>query len=299
VLDPALLRPGRFDRRVLVDRPLLAARRAILDVHTRGKPLAADVDLDRMAAHTPGFSGADLANLVNEAALAATRRGADAIEAEDMSEAYDKIVLGDPRDAKLNPEEKHRVAVHEAGHAVVAHRTAKAEPLERVSIIPRGMALGVTQQSPTSERHLMTAPELEAQLRVLMGGHAAERAVFGHTSSGAESDLKRATEIATKMVAHFGMSASLGPMYHEHRTEHVFLGQRLASDGATSDATVHDIEKAAKHLIVSALEEAEKCVKRHRRELDHLVQLLLERETLERDELLEALGETSVSAAAE
>ena len=202
VLDSALLRPGRFDRRVVIDRPELAARRAILGVHVRGKPLAEDVDLAGVAANTPGFSGADLANLVNEAALGATRRGVDAIERQDFRAAYDKIVLGDPTEAKLDEKEKLRVAVHESGHAIVAHFTPHAEPLHRVSVLPRGMSLGVTQQTPAEDRHLLTQPEIEGRLGVLMGGYAGERSVLGDVSSGAEHDLKKATELAFKMVAH-------------------------------------------------------------------------------------------------
>src|SRR5688572_11469993 len=243
VLDPALLRPGRFDRRVIIDRPELGARLAILQVHTRDKPLGSDVELKTIAANTPGFSGADLANLVNEAALGATRRGADAIEKKDFSEAYDKVVLGDPRETKLDAEEKRRVAVHESGHAVVTHFTPNAEPLHRVTIIPRGMALGVTQQTPAADRHIMTQSELASRLGVLMGGYAAERVVLGDISSGAESDLRQATEIAFRMVAHFGMSDRVGPVFHEHKTEHPFLGQMLATEGGTSDATIHVIEQ--------------------------------------------------------
>ena len=170
VLDPALLRPGRFDRRVTIDRPASNARLAILEVHTRGKPLGRDVNLPDLAANTPGFSGADLANLVNEAALSATRRGADAIEAVDFSAAFDKVVLGDPREARLSPDEKRRVATHESGHAIVAHFSPHAEPLRRVTILPRGMALGLTQQNLTEDRHLATQPEIEAKLAVLLGG---------------------------------------------------------------------------------------------------------------------------------
>src|SRR5688572_5548639 len=210
VLDPALLRPGRFDRRVIIDRPELGARRAILEVHTRGKPLGPDVDLQQVAAGTPGFSGADLANLVNEAALNATRRGAEAIEKRDFTAAYDKIVLGDLRETKLDPHEKRRIAVHESGHAVVAHFSPHAEPLERVTIIPRGMALGVTQYSPGADRHLMTEPQLRDNLRMMLGGYTAERLIIGNISSGVENDLKRATELAFKMVAHWGMSERVG-----------------------------------------------------------------------------------------
>jgi cell division protease FtsH len=290
VLDPALLRPGRFDRRVLVDRPELEARRAIIDVHTRDKPLATEVDLDQVARDTPGFSGADLANLVNEAALAATRSDAEQISQRDFDSAYEKIVLGDPREGKLHPDEKRRVAVHESGHAIAAHFGAYSEPLRRVSILPRGMALGVTQQEAPEDRHIQTQPELESRLAVLLGGFAAERTVLGSVSSGAANDLKQATEIAFKMVAHFGMSERVGPVYHEHKVEHPFLGQRLATDGGTSDVTVRQIEDEVRLLIVGAQREAERRVNEHRLELDSLVDALLTKETLEPEALKRLLG---------
>ena len=290
VLDPALLRPGRFDRRVIIDRPELGARLAILQVHTRDKPLGRDVYLKSVAANTPGFSGADLANLVNEAALGATRRGADAIEKRDFSEAYDKVVLGDPRETKLDVEEKRRVAVHESGHAIVAHFTPNAEPLHRVTIIPRGMALGVTQQTPASDRHIMTQKELDSRLCVLMGGYASERVVLGDISSGAESDLRQATDLAFRMVAHFGMSDRVGPVFHEHKTEHPFLGQTLATEGGTSDATIHVIEQETRSFLNDAVDGAERIILDHRAELDLLVTALLEKETIERDELRKLLG---------
>ncbi|MGE5783353.1 MAG: ATP-dependent zinc metalloprotease FtsH [Myxococcales bacterium] len=290
VLDPALLRPGRFDRRVVIDRPELAARKGILGVHTKDKPLGADVDLAQLAAMTPGFSGADLANLANEAALHATRRGADVIEQADFRAAFDKIVLGDPRETKLSPEEKDRVAVHEAGHAIVAHFTDGSEPPERVTIIPRGMALGVTQQTPAAERHIMTQPQIEAELQVLMGGHAAERIAFGTVSSGAANDLKRATELAFNMVAHYGMSDAVGPMYHEHRTEHPFLGHTLGTDAGTSDATIYDIEREAKRILSESVEKARAQILQHRAEFDRLVAALIERETVNREELAQLLS---------
>ena len=294
VLDSALLRPGRFDRRVIIDRPELAARRAILDVHTKDKPLAADLNLDEIAGNTPGFSGADLANLSNEAALNATRRGADAIGQGDFTDAYDKIVLGDPRETKLDPAEKRRIAVHEAGHAVVAQFSPHAEPPQRVTIIPRGMALGVTQQSPGGDRHIYTEPQLADQLRVMLGGHAAERTIFGDVSSGAENDLKRASELAFKMVAHWGMSETIGPVYHEHKTEHPFLGQVLATEGATSDATVHLIESETRRVLTDAREAALKVVRDHRDALERLVAVLLENETIEKAELQRLLGPGAV-----
>ncbi len=290
VLDPALLRPGRFDRRVLVDRPELEARRAILEVHTLNKPLGPDVDLAQIARDTPGFSGADLANLVNEAALTATRNDADVIAQQDFDSAYEKIVLGDPREGKLHPDEKRRVAVHESGHAIAAHHSPHAEPLRRVSILPRGMALGVTQQSPGEDRHIQTQPELESRLCVLLGGYAAERTVLGDVSSGSANDLKQATEIAFKMVAHFGMSEKLGPVFHEHKVEHPFLGQRLATEGGTSDVTVRQMEDEVRALLINAQRGAERLVTEHRADLDRLVGALLEKETLELEALRALLG---------
>jgi cell division protease FtsH len=291
VLDAALLRPGRFDRRVLVDRPEIAARQAILGVHARGKPLAPDVSLDRLAENTAGFSGADLANLVNEAALAATRAGRDSIEDADFTSAFDKIVLGDPRETRLDAEEKRRVAVHESGHAVVAKFSERAEPPHRISIIPRGMSLGATQQRSSGlDRHLMDEGELAARLRVLMGGYAAERLVLASISTGAENDLKEATHLASRMVANYGMSDRLGPVFYEHDVEHPFLGQRIAVDGGTSAATAAAIEEEARVLLGRALGEASKTLDEHRPDLDRLAGALLEKESLERADIDELLA---------
>jgi cell division protease FtsH len=293
VLDSALLRPGRFDRRVMVDRPECAARMSILEVHAKGKPIGQDVNLLDIAQNTPGFSGADLANLVNEAALSATRRGADAIESIDFAAAQDKIVLGDARETRLDRSEKRRVAIHESGHAVVAYFTPDTEPLRRVTIIPRGMALGVTQQTPGEDKHIASQPELEARLRVLMGGYAAEILLYGHPSSGAENDLRQGTEIAYRMVAQFGMSDKIGPVFYEHRVEHPFLGQRLATDSGISDLTVHAIEEETRKLLASAFEEAKTLINTHRTAFDDLVKLLLVQETVERGELETTLGSKS------
>jgi cell division protease FtsH len=290
VLDPALLRPGRFDRRVLVDRPEIVARKAILGVHARGKPLAPDVDLGAIAENTVGFSGADLANLVNEAALAATRGGGETITAADFAAAFDKIILGDPRETKLDAEEKMRVAVHEAGHAVVAQFTEEADPPHRISIIPRGMSLGATQQRPGPDRHLIPESQLEARLRVFMGGYAAERLVLGSISTGAENDLREATRLASRMVASFGMSERLGPVYYEHESEHPFLGQRVALDTGASAATAAAIEEEARKILAHALADASELLANHRSQLDHLVSVLLEKESLERDEIGFVLG---------
>ena len=296
VLDSALLRPGRFDRRVVVDRPEQAARAAILLVHVRGKPLAPDVDLKTIAAATPGFSGADLENLVNEAALIATRRQAETIASADFRAAYDKVVLGDPRETVLSSEEKNRVAVHESGHTLLAYFTPHAERLDRVTILPRGMALGATHQVPEGDRHLMTRTEIGARLRVLMGGLAAESLVLGDPSSGAEHDLKAASDLAFDMVAHYGMSEAVGPVYHQHRTDHPFLGQSLATEGATSDATVHAIEQEVRRVLSEASAEATKALQTHRAAFDRLVNALLEHETLERDALERVLGPADAAA---
>jgi cell division protease FtsH len=291
VLDGALLRPGRFDRRVLVDRPERAARQAILEVHTRKKPLATDVSLAAVAASTPGFSGADLANLVNEAAILATRRGAAAIAAEDFWAAQDKIEVGDPRDSPLSPAEKRRIAVHESGHALVAHLSPSAEPVKRVTIIPRGMTLGSTRQLPGEDRHVATRSELHERLRVLLGGFAAEQVVLGETSSGAEDDLRRATEIAYDMVSHYGMSDAVGPVFYEHRVEHPFLGQRLASESTLGDAAVNRVDTEVQRSLTAAAAEARSLVERHRPLLDRLVSALMEHETVERAEIQEILTE--------
>ena len=291
VLDPALLRPGRFDRQVVVDRPELAARVDILKVHVRKKPLAKAVDLHAIASMCPGFSGADLANLVNEAALLATRRGATEISQEDFRRAFDKIVLGDPREVKLDPEEKKRVAIHEAGHAIVAHFNEHSQPLERVTIIPRGMALGVTMQRPLNDRYIKTKPELEAELRVLMGGYAAELLFTGVTSSGAANDLKRASETAIQMVAQYGMSEKLGPIYVEHQTDHPFLGRKMATDSGTSDATLSEVESEARKFIRAAEEHATSTITKHREAHQRLTDALLNDETVEHDRITELLGD--------
>ena len=290
VLDPALLRPGRFDRRVLIDLPERLARRAILGVHTRDKPLAEDVELQRLAEQTVGFSGADLANLANEAALSAIRRRGEKLTAADFAAAYDKIVLGAPREGKLGAIEKQRVAVHESGHAVVAWMNPEASPIRRVSILPRGMALGATHQVPVEDRHLHTRGELVARLDVLLGGYAAERALLGDVSTGAENDLREATRIASKMVAHYGMSEALGPIYLEHQEEHAFLGQRIATDGGISDGTTHAIETEARRLLGEALVHATATLEAHRPALQRLIDALLARETLERADLVGVLG---------
>jgi cell division protease FtsH len=296
VLDPALLRPGRFDRRIVIDRPECEARLSILRVHTRHKPLAPDVSLEDLARATPGFSGADLSNLCNESALTAVRRGADAIAQRDFNASMDKILLGDPRESLLDPEERRRVATHEAGHAIVAHFTEHTEPLRRVSILPRGMSLGATQQWASADRHIITEPELAAKLNVLMGGYAAENIVYGNVSSGSEQDLRQATDFAYRMVAHYGMSERVGPMFHEQRVEHPFLGQRLATESGMSDETAHLIEQEARRILSDAVDAAKRLVHDKRAVLERLIAALLEHETLEHPELERVLATASVAA---
>jgi cell division protease FtsH len=212
------------------------------------------------------------------------------VTAEDFAAAMDKIVLGDPRETLLEADERRRVAVHEGGHAIVAWFTEQAEPLHRVSILPRGMALGATQQMPALDRHLVSKSTLEAKLKVLLGGYAAETLVYGEASSGSENDLREATSIAFNMVAHYGMSPALGPVFHEQRTEHPFLGQRLGTESGTSDATTHAIEEEARKVLATSAKGAETVLHTHRVELDRLVAALLAHETLEKAEVARVLA---------
>lgn len=228
VLDAALMRAGRFDRQIVLDRPAHRARRAILEVHTRGKPLASDVNLDDLARTTPGFSGADLANLVNEAAIRAARREGETVASADFESAMERLILGEIREVALTERERHRVAVHESGHALVAYLDPNGEPPRRISILPRGVSLGATQQRLAGDRSIATKRELEAKLRVLLAGYAAERLVFGDVSTGAEDDLRKASRIAQQMVSNYGMSDAIGPVHLDLQSEHPFLGRRVA-----------------------------------------------------------------------
>ena len=225
VLDPALLRPGRFDRHVTLSLPDRPARRAILDIHVKNVPLQAGVDLDQVAAGTPGFSGADLKNLLNEAAIMAARRSATEVTMADLDEARDKVMMGTVRTLAIQPEEKHRLAVHEAGHTAVAFFTPDADPLHKVTIIPRGSSLGGTHMLPEKERHTLPEAYLRAQLTTLLAGRAAEKLLLGSVSSGADDDIRRATELARSMVARWGMNAEIGPIDLRESEDHPFLGR--------------------------------------------------------------------------
>ncbi|MGZ4125210.1 MAG: ATP-dependent zinc metalloprotease FtsH [Actinomycetota bacterium] len=297
VLDPALLRPGRFDRQVEIGLPNLRERAAILRVHVDGKPLAPDVDLDVVARATPGFSGADLANLVNEAAIFAVRAGRTSITAEDFSAARDRILLG-RRDASnaLTGEEKQAVAVHEAGHAVVAVLSPHADPVEKVTILPAGRALGVTEQLPEEERHLYPESYLLDSLTVSLGGRAAERIVLGEVSTGAANDLARATQVATRMVREFGMSDRLGPVGFSEETPQ-YLGAQQVTSRPYAEATQRVIDEEVERLVHDADERAMALLKENREGLESVAALLVERETIDGKDVLAALGRTAANEA--
>jgi cell division protease FtsH len=286
VLDAALLRAGRFDRQIVLDRPPVQARHAILMVRGRGKPFASDVNLEDLARSTPGFSGADLANLVNEAAIRAARRGGDTITLADFDSAMERIVLGEVREVALSPREKQRVAVHESGHALVAYLEPMSEPPRRISILPRGTSLGATQQRVAGDRSIATKRELEAKLRVLLTGYAAERIVLGDVSTGAEDDLRKASRLAQQMVANYGMSDDIGPVHLDLQSEHPFLGRRVAEEAQVSDQTIHGVERESRRLLVTALDVASESLTTHARALDALVTRLLADETLDESMLL-------------
>lgn len=281
VLDPALLRPGRFDRRVVVSSPDIAGREAILKVHTRKVPLSGDVDLGVVARGTPGFVGADLANIVNEAALLAARRGSDKVCMVDFDEAKDKVMMGTARKSfVMGEEEKRLTAYHEAGHAIVAKSVLGADPLHKVTIIPRGMALGMTQQLPLEDRHTASRRYLVDRLAILMGGRAAEKVVFEDITTGAGQDIKVASDIARKMVAQWGMSI-LGPVHLDQNEEMVFLGRELSHQRAVSEQTAMRVDQEISKLVTEAHETAIRILTERRTALEALACALLERETLD------------------
>ncbi len=287
ILDPALLRPGRFDRQVLVDRPDVKGREKILELHAKKIKLSPGVDLGMVAAKTPGFVGADLANIVNEAALLAARQGKDAVEMNDFDEAIERAVAGLQKKSRvMNPKEKKTVAYHESGHALVAELVPGADPVSKISIIPRGLAaLGYTQQTPTEDRYLMTRSELLARIYVLLGGRVAEEMVFGDISTGAQNDLQRATEIARTMVTQFGMSEKLGLVSLEGARAPLFLPIPMQSGKEYSDETARIIDAEVKQILSAAHEKVKETLACHRPALEELAQLLLKKEVVERPEL--------------
>jgi cell division protease FtsH len=289
-LDPALLRPGRFDRQVVIPLPTQKERRAILQVHAKGKHLGPDVDLDVVARGTPGFSGADLANLVNEAAIFAVRAGRDHIMAVDFSEARDRVLLG-RRDSSnaLLPDEKRAVAVHESGHALVAAISEHGDPVAKVTILPAGQALGVTEQLPIDERHLYTEGYLKDSLAIRMGGRVAEQLVFGETSTGAANDLAGATDLATRMVREFGMSQALGPVGFASGSP-MYLGTEEVRSRPYAEATQRVVDEEVARLLRQAEDRATRVLADHRDALERLTGLLLERETVDGTDVDEVLG---------
>ncbi len=293
VLDPALLRPGRFDRQVVVNNPDVKGREGILKVHTRNKPLSDNVDLLVIARGTPGFSGADLANLVNEAALIAASKNKTQIEGEDFDEAKDKILLGKERKSMIiNPEEKKVTAYHEGGHALVAKFLPDADPIHKVTIIPRGRALGLTQQLPIDDRHTYKKEYLLAQISILMGGRVAEEVVLGSITTGAGNDIERATALARKMVCEWGMS-KLGPLAYGEKEEQIFLGKELVRHKDFSEKTAIEIDNEIKSIVISCYEKTKEILENNIDKLHSLANALLEKETLSGDEIDKILFDDS------
>jgi cell division protease FtsH len=282
ILDPALLRPGRFDRRIVVDLPDARGREQILRVHTRRIPLAPDVDLARIAKSTPGFSGADLANLVNEAALLAARRNSRLVTMQDFENAKDKILLGIERKSLvLSEREREITAYHESGHALLAKLLPNADPIHKVTIIPRGRALGVTAHLPEEDRYTFTKEYIEDRITMILGGRAAEKLVFGRVTTGAANDLEQATRLARKMVCEWGMSEVIGPVAFSNRHEEVFLGREIVQPREYSEETARLIDAEVRRIVNEAMERAETLLRENLPALHRLAQALLEREVLD------------------
>ena len=290
VLDPALLRPGRFDRHITVDRPTQKGRVAIFKVHVKGIPLAKNVDLERLAAGTAGLTGADIRNLVNEAALWATRCGKDEVEMEDFEYARDKVLMGSKRDEVLTGKEKTMTAYHEAGHALLAWILPGIDRLHKVTIIPRGRAMGVTQLLPEEDRLSISESELRSRLIFMLGGRAAEKLVFGEFSAGAENDLSQATKIARRMVAHWGMSERLGPVAYRTSEEHPFLGREIYEQREFSEHTAQVIDEEVSRILHGAADQAQRLLAEHRANLDAVAHALEENEVLDDVEVEELIG---------
>ena len=295
ILDPALLRPGRFDRQIVVDRPDLPGREKILRVHSRGKPLGPDVNIETLARSTPGFTGADLANLVNEAALLAARHDKEQIDQSEMEEAIDRVIAGPERKTRLiSDKEKEITAYHEAGHAIVGALLPEADPVHKITIIPRGQALGVTMSLPTEDRFMMSRGQLKAQLAMMLGGRAAERVIFDEITTGASNDLERVTRTARQMVTRFGMSEKLGPLTLGHAQEQVFMGRDLHAQPDYSDEIAFQIDKEIRRIVDESYDTAEDLLVRNRRLLDKLAKGLIEYETVDAKHLAQLVEEYAV-----
>jgi cell division protease FtsH len=298
ILDPALLRPGRFDRQIVVDRPDMRGRLGILNVHAKNKPLAADVDLELIAKGTPGMAGAELSNLMNEAALIAARRDAERISMEDLEAAKDKVLMGvERKSVVISPPEKRSTAYHEAGHVLVAKFLPGQDPVHKVTIIPRGRALGSTHFVPLDDRHSYSRGYLEGRLAMMMGGRVAEKLVFSELTSGAADDLKRATEVAKQMVTQWGMSETLGPVTYGGKDEEVFLGRDFTHIQDYSEDTAHAIDQAVRDIIERAVSTAEGILRREVDRLHKLAAALIESESLDAAEI-DAILETNSAGVA-
>jgi cell division protease FtsH len=282
ILDPALMRPGRFDRRVVLDRPDMKGREQIIKVHVRGKPLASDVEAGTLAKATPGFVGADLENMVNEAAILAARRNKKAISHKEFEEAIERVIAGPERKSRIiSDEEKRVIAYHEAGHAVVMHSIPEADPVHKVSIIARGMAGGYTLALPDEDRTLYSKKKFEADLAGLLGGRVAEELVFGDITTGAANDMERVTKISRSMVTRWGMSAKMGPMVYGQKEELIFLGREISEQRDYSDAVAEQIDSEVRDLVNNAYERARSLLVQYREQLDAIAQRLMEVETID------------------
>jgi len=285
ILDPALLRPGRFDRQVVVDRPDRKGRARILEVHTRGKPLAKEIDLDNLAGQTPGFTGADLANLVNEAALLAARNNKREITQHELEEGIMRVIAGPEKKTRVMGEKERMItAFHEMGHAMVAHYLENTDPVHKISIISRGQALGYTISLPTEDKFLTTRAELSDSLAMTLGGRAAEELVFSEITTGAANDLEKVTATAKQMVMRFGMSEKLGPRVFGHDQSQPFLGREFSATSDYSEEIAREIDDEIRRIVEEAHQTARQVLGDRREALDRLSKLLLEHETIERDE---------------
>lgn len=291
VLDPALLRPGRFDRRVVLDRPDLKAREAILKIHTENKPLSSDVDLHRVAERTVGLSGADLMNIVNEAAIFAARRDRKEILQKDLLDAIEKVIIGPERKSHvLSEDERVLTAYHEAGHAIVGHLLPFCDDVHKVSIISRGRAAGYTMSIPEEDRKMHSRQEFLDDMAMMLGGYVAEREIFGELTTGASNDLQKATHVARDLVTQYGMSDTLGPRTYGQRDDMIFLGKQIHENRDYSEKVAEQIDKEMNDLLKSALETATKIVKDNRSKMDQVVQALLKNETIEKEEFTALVG---------
>jgi cell division protease FtsH len=298
ILDPALLRPGRFDRQIVVDRPDRNGRRKILEVHAKGKPLASEIDLDTLAAGTPGFTGADLANLVNEAALLAARRGKKVIEQEELEEGIMRVIAGPEKKTRLFTEEERRItAYHELGHAIVGYYLDQESDVHKISIIGRGQALGYTISLPREDRYLTTKKNLMANLAMTLGGRAAEEIVFNEVTTGAANDLEKVTHTAKQMVMRFGMSEKLGPRVLGRGHDQPFLGRELSAEPDYSEEVAREIDDEIRRIIEEAHQTAQQVLRDRMDELHRISTILIERETIDKDQferLLAGEAEESV-----